>query len=148
MTPKKIVLLIVAVFALSALISVGIWGFKVATAPIKGQGDASITKYSAENWTAAQARFEDMYSDIEATDRKIEVAQATLDADPTDKTAKQTLSGDSAKDDGTYGNGDPGIFFFFTTDGIMVETDLNYIQTDAPLSIDVPRLGGKEEVKK
>lgn len=50
---------------------------------------------------------------------------------------------DSAKDDGTFGPGDPGIFFF-TTDGVMVETSLDYIQSDAPLSIDVPRLGGTD----
>jgi hypothetical protein len=46
---------------------------------------------------------------------------------------------DSAKDDGTYGSGDPGIFFF-TTDDVMVETSLDYIQSDQPLAIDVPRL--------
>jgi hypothetical protein len=46
---------------------------------------------------------------------------------------------DSAKDDGTYGDGDPGIFFF-TADGIMVETSLDYVVSDAPLAIDVPRL--------
>jgi hypothetical protein len=45
---------------------------------------------------------------------------------------------DSAKDDGTYGPGDPGIFFF-TTDGVMVETSLDYIVSDQPLPIDVPR---------
>jgi hypothetical protein len=50
---------------------------------------------------------------------------------------------DSAKDDGTYGVGDPGIFFF-TTDDVMVETSLDYIQSDSPLSIDVPRLGGSK----
>lgn len=48
---------------------------------------------------------------------------------------------DSAKDDGTYGVGDPGIFFF-TTDDVMVETSLDYIQSDQPLAIDVPRLRG------
>lgn len=48
---------------------------------------------------------------------------------------------DSAKDDGTYGDGDPGVFFF-TTDGVMVETSLDYIQSDQPINIDVPRLGG------
>lgn len=53
---------------------------------------------------------------------------------------------DSAKDDGTYGQGDPGIFFF-TTDGVMVETSLDYIQSDAPISIDVPRLGGSDPKK-
>lgn len=47
---------------------------------------------------------------------------------------------DSAKDDGTYGIGDPGIFFF-TADGVMIETSLDYIQSDAPINIDVPRLG-------
>jgi hypothetical protein len=46
---------------------------------------------------------------------------------------------DSAKDDGSYGAGDPGIFFF-TTDDVMVETSLDYIQSDQPLAIDVPRL--------
>lgn len=46
---------------------------------------------------------------------------------------------DSAKDDGSYGDGDPGIFFF-TTDDVMVETSLDYIQSDQPLAIDVPRL--------
>jgi hypothetical protein len=48
---------------------------------------------------------------------------------------------ESAKDDGSYGASDPGIFFF-TSDGVMVETSLDYIQSDAPLAIDVPRLGG------
>lgn len=50
---------------------------------------------------------------------------------------------DSAQDDGSYGSGDPGIFFF-TTDGVMVVTSLDYIQSDAPLGVDVPRLGGTE----
>lgn len=48
---------------------------------------------------------------------------------------------DSAKDDGTYGAGDPGIFFF-TSDDVMVETSLDYIQSDQPLAVDVPRLRG------
>lgn len=48
---------------------------------------------------------------------------------------------DSAQDDGSYGSGDPGIFFF-TTDGVMVVTSLDYIQSDEPLPIDVPRFGG------
>lgn len=48
---------------------------------------------------------------------------------------------ESAKDDGSYGPGDPGIFFF-TTEGAMIETDLNYIVSDVPMELDVPRLGG------
>jgi hypothetical protein len=46
---------------------------------------------------------------------------------------------DSAQDDGSYGAGDPGIFFF-TTDNVMVVTSLDYIQSDQPLAVDVPRL--------
>jgi hypothetical protein len=48
---------------------------------------------------------------------------------------------DSAQDDNTYGAGDPGIFFFLG-DGTMVTSTLDYIESDAPLPIDVPRLGG------
>jgi hypothetical protein len=46
---------------------------------------------------------------------------------------------DSAKDDGSYGPGDPGIFFF-TTAGNMVETSLDYVVSTQPMSIDVPLL--------
>lgn len=43
------------------------------------------------------------------------------------------------QDDGSYGEPDPGVFFF-TTDGTKVVTDLDYIHSDQPLAIDVPRL--------
>lgn len=45
-------------------------------------------------------------------------------------------------DDGSYGINEPGIFFF-TTDGAMVETDLDYIVADQPLPVDVPLLNTK-----
>lgn len=51
---------------------------------------------------------------------------------------------DSAKDDGTFGGDDAGVFFF-TSDGILVETTLDYVQSDAPLAVDVPRLGGVDK---
>lgn len=50
---------------------------------------------------------------------------------------------DGPQDDGSYGDKDPGIFFF-TTDGTKVVTDLDYIHSDQPLAIDVPRLDGKK----
>ncbi|WDS52053.1 membrane protein [Microbacterium phage Caron] len=59
-------------------------------------------------------------------------------------TSSERFVVESAKDDGSYGPGDPGIFFF-TTEGVMVETSLDYIQSDAPLAIDVPRLGGTDK---
>lgn len=46
---------------------------------------------------------------------------------------------DSAQDDGSYGSGDPGIFFF-TPEDIKIETTLDYILSDAPIPVDVPRL--------
>lgn len=49
---------------------------------------------------------------------------------------------DGPQDDGSYGQGDPGIFFFLT-DGTKVVTSLDYVQTDRPIpALNVPRLGG------
>lgn len=43
-------------------------------------------------------------------------------------------------DDGSYGANEPGIFFF-TTEGAMVTTNLDYVWADQPLPFDVPELG-------
>ncbi|MXQ56012.1 hypothetical protein [Shimazuella alba] len=49
---------------------------------------------------------------------------------------------DGPQDDGTYGNRDPGIFFFLS-DGTMVTTSLDYVYTDRPIqAVNVPLLGG------
>lgn len=49
---------------------------------------------------------------------------------------------DGPQDDGSYGQGDPGIFFFLA-DGTKVVTSLDYIQTDRPIpALNVPKLGG------
>lgn len=45
-------------------------------------------------------------------------------------------------DDGSYGPNEGGIFFF-TTEGVMVTTSLDYIWSDNPLPVDVPRLNSK-----
>lgn len=50
---------------------------------------------------------------------------------------------DGAQDDGTYGTGDPGIFFFLA-DGTMVSTTLDYVESDQPLPLNVPLLGGAQ----
>lgn len=53
---------------------------------------------------------------------------------------------DSIGDDGSFGpneGGDKGIFFF-TSGGVMVETTLDWVYSDAPLQIDVPNLLGKK----
>ena len=46
---------------------------------------------------------------------------------------------DAPGDDGTYGPNESGNFFF-TTEGVLVESDLQYLYADAPLPIDVPRI--------
>jgi len=48
---------------------------------------------------------------------------------------------ESPKDDGSYGQGDPGNFFF-TTEGVMVEWTGDILTQDQPIAIDVPRLYG------
>lgn len=83
-------LILIVIFA---LVGAALWGISVAVSGPKGVGDAVIKKNSSENWTAAQAKFEDMYADIVASDRKIDVAAATLATDPEDKTFQQTYAG-------------------------------------------------------
>jgi hypothetical protein len=48
---------------------------------------------------------------------------------------------DGPQDDGTYGEGDPGIFFF-TTEDVMVTTNLDYMYSSQPIpsAIQVPKL--------
>lgn len=52
----------------------------------------------------------------------------------------------SIGDDGSFGSnegGDKGVFFF-TTQKVMVETTLDWVYSDSPLSIDVPNLIAKK----
>lgn len=54
--------------------------------------------------------------------------------------------GESVGDDGSFGEnegGDRGVFFFTTT-GVLVETTLDWIYSDSPLTIDVPNLIAKK----
>lgn len=77
----------------AAVIGVGAWGFRVLTSEVKGEGDAIIQRNSAENWTAAQARFEENYAEIVATDLKIIDAKARMEASPDDEYAEATYYG-------------------------------------------------------
>lgn len=49
---------------------------------------------------------------------------------------------DSMGDDGSYGHneGGPSGVFFFTTNGVLVETDMNFVYSDSPLPVDAPKL--------
>lgn len=66
---------IVAIIAFILLIIAVIWVITVLLAPVKGEGEKRIIKHDANNMIAAQERFEDLYQDILATDRKITVAK-------------------------------------------------------------------------
>lgn len=73
---RLIIMWVAIVVALALIAGAIIWGINVATSPARGAGDAYASKNSAANWTAAQARFEDEYADIVATDRKITLTAA------------------------------------------------------------------------
>ena len=45
----------------------------------------------------------------------------------------------SMGDDGSYGPEEPGIFFF-TTNGVLVETSMPYVYSDSPLPVHAPKL--------
>lgn len=45
-------------------------------------------------------------------------------------------------DDGSYGPNEPGVFFF-TTEGVMVKTNLPYMVSDAPLPFECKKLNAK-----
>lgn len=86
--------ILLIVIGLIGLIIGGIFfTINVLLAPAKGQGEATMKKYSAENWTKAQAKFEDLYAGIQASDRKIDTAYQAKTANPTDLTLSQQYSG-------------------------------------------------------
>ena len=96
-TGGRIVGVVIAVLVVAGLVGAATWGIGVVLSGPKGQGDGVVKNNSVENWTAAQARFEEYYADYEATIFKIEVAQTALEdaqaaGEPT-KTLEQNLQG-------------------------------------------------------
>ena len=69
------------------------WAISVAVSGPKGQGDAIKTKNSAENWTKAQAKFEELHQGIQSADKKTELAADRLKTAPNDPTLQQQLAG-------------------------------------------------------
>ena len=74
---------VLAVLAVVGAVGIGVWGFRVATSDVKGQGDAVIQKNDATNRIAAQERFEDLYAEIIAADQKIAPARQAYRNDKT-----------------------------------------------------------------
>lgn len=89
---KKILLTIAAIVTV-ILLCIGGFYLKVALSGPIGQGQGEINKNQASNWTAAQARFEDLYAGIQAKDETIDLLYKQAQANPNDKTAQQTYAG-------------------------------------------------------
>lgn len=89
----KIFLIWLAAILLVVVLPIGVWAFTVATSEVKGQGDATIQKNSAENWTAAQGRFESLYQEAIAADQKVTLNKTALDLDPTNPTLQTNYTG-------------------------------------------------------
>lgn len=89
----RAIIWVLVVLGVIAVVSIGVWGFRVATSDVKGQGDAVIIKNDAVNRIAQQERFEQLYAEVKAADQKIVVMAAAVVADPNDKTAQQNLTG-------------------------------------------------------
>jgi hypothetical protein len=64
---------ILAVIAVIAVIGLGVWGFRVVTSPVKGEGDATIQKNSAANRIAARQEYQNIYEDVQGADQRIDV---------------------------------------------------------------------------
>lgn len=84
---------ILAIIIAITLIGWAGWAISVAASGPKGQGDAIKTKNSAENWTAAQARFEKQYQAVIGADQKIAIHRSALEADPKNPTLQTNLTG-------------------------------------------------------
>lgn len=70
-----------------------IWVLSVASAPIKGQGDAFKQKESANNRISKQALFEDLNAEYESTLAKIGPAKQALKRDPDSQIRNTELTG-------------------------------------------------------
>jgi hypothetical protein len=93
MSTKRIIWTAIAVVVGLIVLSWAGFALTVALSGPKGVGNAIIQKNSAENWTKAQAGFEDRYQEIVSADRKIAVHRTALEAAPTDPTLKTNLTG-------------------------------------------------------
>lgn len=84
---------VIIIVVIVGLLGVAAWAVTVAVSGPKGQGDAIITKNSSENWTAAQATFEDLYAEAVAADLKVTVNKTALDLNPSDRTLQTNYTG-------------------------------------------------------
>lgn len=75
---------VVAAVVFFGLIGIGIWGFRVATADVKGRGDVTVKVNQADNRLFAQGQFNDLYQEVLASDRKLDQAAKDVSDHPGD----------------------------------------------------------------
>lgn len=84
----RAVVWLIGILLLSALIGGVTWGANVLLSDPKGRGDQIIQNNSAENRTAKQEKFEELYQAIVVADQRIAVAAAEHKAVPDDEPAR------------------------------------------------------------
>lgn len=92
MTGKQILGVIAAVVTV-ILVSVGVWGAKVALSPVTGQAGAYQEKNSAVNRIAKQERFEDLNAEYERAVLNVYTMQDVYKADPESQIARTNFTG-------------------------------------------------------
>jgi hypothetical protein len=85
--------IIVVVIVFFSLISAALWAAGVGFAGIQGKGEAHKQKESANNRIAAQERFQDLYNEILAADKRIDVYADALKRTPDSVIAQTNLTG-------------------------------------------------------
>jgi hypothetical protein len=80
---------------------------------------------------------------VSSSSSQLEPENVVMD-DPHGDMSAGSVVVDGPQDDGTYGQGDPGVFFFLA-DGAMVETQLTPLYSTTPMAtyLNAPVLGGK-----
>lgn len=86
-----VVVLAVGAFVLA--VSAVLWGLGVLTSDPKGRGDAIRNRNSAANRVAAQERFQVLYNEVLAADKRIGVAYTAVQGDLTNQTLMTNYTG-------------------------------------------------------
>jgi hypothetical protein len=83
----------ILVVIIMALLSFAGWGATVALSNWRGAGNAIIQKNGADNRIAAQQNFEDLITDIKASDAKLDQAASDAKTHPNDSTYATNFTG-------------------------------------------------------
>lgn len=89
----RVAIVLTVVIVLALAIGGLIWGLRVGTSDVKGQGDAVITKNEAGNRIRAQEGFEQKFANIKSADQNINVTAEALKSDPDSLKLKTELLG-------------------------------------------------------